>query len=59
MATEAFTDFVAGHGELWSAFMLALYMKQQGADAEFMVRGRGGGRGVDEREAGRIYAHPS
>jgi bifunctional aspartokinase / homoserine dehydrogenase 1 len=36
VSNDVFTDFVAGHGELWSAYMLSLYLKQQGADAEFM-----------------------
>lgn len=33
MSTDAFSDYVVGHGELWSAQLMALYMKQAGADA--------------------------
>lgn len=36
MATDAFVDFVVGHGELWSAQLLAATCKQQGADVAFM-----------------------
>ncbi len=36
MATEAFVDFVVGHGELWSAQLFTATCKQQGADAVFM-----------------------
>lgn len=36
MATEAFTDFVVGHGELWCAQLLAATCKQMGADVAFM-----------------------
>lgn len=36
MATDAFVDFVVGHGELWSAQLLAASSKQQGADVAFM-----------------------
>lgn len=32
MSTEAFSDYVVGHGELWSAHLMALYCQQQGAD---------------------------
>ncbi|GBF98799.1 bifunctional aspartate kinase homoserine dehydrogenase [Raphidocelis subcapitata] len=34
--TEAFVDFVVGHGELWSAQLMALACQQLGADAVFM-----------------------
>ncbi|KIZ05587.1 bifunctional aspartokinase/homoserine dehydrogenase 1 [Monoraphidium neglectum] len=34
--TEAFVDFVVGHGELWSAQLMALACQQMGADAVFM-----------------------
>lgn len=33
---EAFTDFVVGHGELWSALLFAATLRQLGADASFM-----------------------
>jgi aspartokinase/homoserine dehydrogenase 1 len=36
MATDAFVDFVVGHGELWSAQLLAATCKQMGADVAFM-----------------------
>ena len=36
MATDAFSDFVVGHGELWSAQLLAAAVRQRGADVEFM-----------------------
>lgn len=36
MATDAFVDFVVGHGELWSAQLLYATCKQQGADVVFM-----------------------
>lgn len=32
MSTEAFADYVVGHGELWSAHLLTLCLKQLGAD---------------------------
>ncbi|KAL2921614.1 Bifunctional aspartokinase/homoserine dehydrogenase 2 chloroplastic [Bienertia sinuspersici] len=35
-ATESFTDFVVGHGELWSAQMLSLLIKQKGFDCTWM-----------------------
>ncbi|XP_057751305.1 bifunctional aspartokinase/homoserine dehydrogenase 1, chloroplastic-like isoform X1 [Arachis stenosperma] len=36
-ATESFTDFVVGHGELWSAQMLSLVIrKQNGVDCKWM-----------------------
>lgn len=36
MATDAFSDYVVGHGELWSAQLTAGCMKQLGADVAFM-----------------------
>jgi len=36
MAVAAFEDFVVGHGEVWSARMLAARMRQMGADAAFL-----------------------
>jgi len=36
MTTEAFSDYVVGHGELWSAQLMALYCQQLGADCVFM-----------------------
>ncbi len=36
MATDAFVDFVVGHGELWSAQLLAATLQQSGVDAVFM-----------------------
>jgi hypothetical protein len=36
IATDAFIDFVVGHGELWSAQPLAAALKQAGADVAFM-----------------------
>ena len=36
MATEAFTDFVVGHGELWSALLFAATVEALGADCQFM-----------------------
>lgn len=36
IATDAFVDFVVGHGELWSAQLLAAAFKQAGADVAFM-----------------------
>ncbi|PNW69854.1 hypothetical protein CHLRE_18g749447v5 [Chlamydomonas reinhardtii] len=36
MSTDAFSDFVVGHGELWSGRLFALCCKQLGADVEFM-----------------------
>lgn len=36
IATDAFIDFVVGHGELWSAQLLTAALKQQGADVAFM-----------------------
>ncbi|KAL2647558.1 hypothetical protein AAZV13_05G125200 [Glycine max] len=35
-ATESFTDFVVGHGELWSAQMLSLVITKNGADCKWM-----------------------
>ncbi|XP_019432626.1 PREDICTED: bifunctional aspartokinase/homoserine dehydrogenase 2, chloroplastic-like isoform X1 [Lupinus angustifolius] len=35
-ATESFTDFVVGHGELWSAQMLSLVIKKNGTDSKWM-----------------------
>lgn len=34
MSTDAFSDFVVGHGELWSAQLFALCCRQMGADAQ-------------------------
>ena len=36
MATEAFTDFVVGHGELWSALLFAATVKALGYECKFM-----------------------
>lgn len=36
MSTDAFADFVVGHGELWSAQLFAAYCRQQGYDCAFM-----------------------
>ncbi|KAL3159311.1 Bifunctional aspartokinase/homoserine dehydrogenase 1, chloroplastic [Trebouxia sp. C0010 RCD-2024] len=36
MATEAFTDFVVGHGELWSALLFAATVKSLGYRCAFM-----------------------
>ncbi|KAJ8759499.1 hypothetical protein K2173_007112 [Erythroxylum novogranatense] len=35
-ATESFTDFVVGHGELWSAQMLSYVVKKSGLDCKWM-----------------------
>lgn len=35
-ATESFTDFVVGHGELWSAHILSLVIKKNGIDCKWM-----------------------
>ncbi|XP_027335426.1 bifunctional aspartokinase/homoserine dehydrogenase 2, chloroplastic-like isoform X2 [Abrus precatorius] len=35
-ATESFTDFVVGHGELWSAQILSLVIKKNGIDCKWM-----------------------
>ncbi|KAK7331438.1 hypothetical protein VNO77_25663 [Canavalia gladiata] len=35
-ATESFTDFVVGHGELWSAQILSLVIKKNGVDSKWM-----------------------
>ncbi|XP_059299475.1 bifunctional aspartokinase/homoserine dehydrogenase 1, chloroplastic-like [Lycium ferocissimum] len=35
-ATESFTDFVAGHGELWSAQLLASVVRMSGVDCKWM-----------------------
>ncbi|XAR57493.1 Homoserine dehydrogenase [Bertholletia excelsa] len=35
-ATESFTDFVVGHGELWSAQMLSLVVRKNGVDCNWM-----------------------
>jgi len=34
MSTEAFSDYVVGHGELWSAQLFSLCCKQLGADVQ-------------------------
>ncbi len=36
MASEAFTDFVVGHGELWSALLFSATVKALGYDCQFM-----------------------
>ena len=36
MATEAFTDFVVGHGELWAALLFAATVKSLGYNCAFM-----------------------
>lgn len=36
MATEAFTDFVVGHGELWCALLFSATVKSMGYDCKFM-----------------------
>ena len=36
MSSDAFSDYVVGHGELWSAKLLTLCCKQLGADVAFM-----------------------
>jgi len=36
MSTEAFADYVVGHGELWSAQLFTLCCRQLGADVAFM-----------------------
>jgi len=36
MTTDAFADYVVGHGELWSARLFAATSRQQGCDAVFM-----------------------
>ncbi len=36
MATEAFSDFVVGHGELWCALLFTAACRVQGGDAAFM-----------------------
>ncbi|MCD7457277.1 Homoserine dehydrogenase [Datura stramonium] len=35
-ATESFTDFVAGHGELWSAQLLASVVRMTGVECKWM-----------------------
>ncbi|XP_054805798.1 bifunctional aspartokinase/homoserine dehydrogenase, chloroplastic-like [Prosopis cineraria] len=35
-ATESFTDFVVGHGELWSAHMLSSVIRMNGTDCKWM-----------------------
>lgn len=35
-ATESFTDFVVGHGELWSAQMLSFVIRKKGFDCQWM-----------------------
>ncbi|KAI4355464.1 hypothetical protein L6164_004237 [Bauhinia variegata] len=35
-ATESFTDFVVGHGELWSAQMLSSLIRKNGIDCKWM-----------------------
>ena len=36
MATDAFEEFVVGHGELWCAQLTAAKCRQLGADCTFM-----------------------
>ena len=36
MATEAFTDFVVGHGEVWSALLFTATVKSLGHNCTFM-----------------------
>jgi len=36
IATDAFVDFVVGHGEIWSAQLLTAGLQQVGVDAVFM-----------------------
>jgi aspartokinase len=36
MATEAFSDFVVGHGELWCALLFCAACRVQAGDAAFM-----------------------
>lgn len=36
MTSDAFADFVVGHGELWSAQLMAAALEQMGADVVFM-----------------------
>lgn len=36
MATDAFEEFVVGHGELWCAQLTAAKCRQLGADSAFM-----------------------
>ncbi|KAF3440156.1 hypothetical protein FNV43_RR18434 [Rhamnella rubrinervis] len=35
-ATESFTDFVVGHGELWSAQLLSSVVRKNGVDCQWM-----------------------
>uniref|UniRef100_A0A6N2MA76 ACT domain-containing protein n=1 Tax=Salix viminalis TaxID=40686 RepID=A0A6N2MA76_SALVM len=35
-ATESFSDFIVGHGELWSAQMLSYVVRKNGLDCEWM-----------------------
>lgn len=41
MATDAFEEFVVGHGELWCAMLTSAKCRQLGADCAFMVRAGG------------------
>jgi aspartokinase/homoserine dehydrogenase 1 len=36
MSSDAFSDYVVGHGELWSAKLLTLCCQQLGANVVFM-----------------------
>ncbi|KAG1680976.1 hypothetical protein FOA52_009935 [Chlamydomonas sp. UWO 241] len=36
MSADAFSDYVVGHGELWSARLLTMVCRQMGADVAFM-----------------------
>ncbi len=36
MVTEAFSDFVVGHGELWCAQLFSATLRKMGVDSAFM-----------------------
>jgi aspartokinase/homoserine dehydrogenase 1 len=36
MVTEAFSDFVVGHGELWCALLLTATLRKMGVQSAFM-----------------------
>ena len=36
MSSDAFADYVVGHGELWSAKLLTLKVRQMGHNVEFL-----------------------
>lgn len=57
MSTDAFSDFVVGHGEIWSAHLFAAACRQLGADVAYMdtrdvlvVTPTSDGSGVDLQE---------